>query len=136
VRRDDSGQITVFVTVMASALVGVCGLVYDGGGVLAAHQEAINESFEAARSAAQALDVGALRSSGTVSVDPSAAAQAAQEYLASLGHTGTVAVNGDQVTVTVSFVHRLGILDAFGLGPVRVSGTSTVTATQGPGAGP
>jgi len=103
--------------------------------VLAAHQQAINESFEAARAGAQALDVGALRSSGTVSVDPAAADQAAQGYLSVLGHTGTVAVSGDQVTVTVNFVHPLGILDAFGLGPVTVAGTSTVTATQGLGAG-
>ena len=37
-RGDDCGSITAFVAVIATALVLVAGMAYDGGQVIAAHQ--------------------------------------------------------------------------------------------------
>lgn len=130
-RHGESGQLTAFVAVLGFALVLVAGLVADGGGVLAAHQQAVSDAFEAARTGAQQLDQSALRSAGTVSVDPQAARSAALSYLGKLGETGTVSVNADSVTVTVSFRHPLAVLSAIGIGPVAISGTATASATQG-----
>jgi len=132
-RRGETGQLSVFVAILTVALVLVAGLVADGGGVLAAHQQAIDEAFEAARAGAQALDADALRARGTVAVDPEGARTAAIGYLGALGHSGVVTVSGDRVTVTVRFVHRLAVLSAAGLRPVEVAGTATVRATTGAG---
>ncbi len=126
--RDQSGQITVFVTVVMAGLVAIAGLVADGGTVMAAHQEAVSEAFSAARAAAQDLEVGTLRSNDTVLVDPAAAEATVASFITAEGHRATVSVNGDQVTVTVSFSQPMAILSAFGIGPAHVSGTATVTA--------
>jgi hypothetical protein len=130
-QRDECGQLAAFVAVLAFALVLVAGLVADGGGVLAAHQQAIADAFEAARAGAQQLDQSALRSEGAVSVDPAAARTAALSYLERLGETGSVSVDGDAVTVTASLRHALAVLSAVGVGPVAISGTATASATQG-----
>ena len=131
VKEPESGQLSAFFAILVVPLVLVVGLVADGGGVLAAHQRAISDAFEAARAGAQELDVSALRSTGTVTVDPTAAREAALRYLSKLGETGVVSVDGDAVRVTVSFRHPLAILSAVGVGPVAISGTATATATQG-----
>lgn len=129
--RDESGQLSVFVTILTIPLIALAGLVFDGGSVLAAHQQALSEAFEAARAGAQALDANALRAGGAVEVDPVAARSAALGYLATLGRTGTVSVTGAQVTVRVSFTHPLAVLSALGVGPVNVSGTASVSAVRG-----
>lgn len=128
---DEKGQITAFVAVLLVPLVGLVGLVVDGGGVLAAHQNAISTAFEAARAGAQDIDIGVLRSSGAVALDQPEAREDALAYLAAAGETGTVTVDEDSVTVTVSIRHQLVVLSMFALGPVTVTGTATATATQG-----
>jgi Flp pilus assembly protein TadG len=127
----ESGQLSAFVVVLALPFIAVAGLVYDGGQVLAAHEQAIQSAFEAARAGAQALDQGVLRSSGEVTLDTRQARADALSYLAAVGQSGTVSVSGDAVTVTVSMRHPLAVLSALGLGPVTVSGTATATAVQG-----
>ena len=130
-RRDESGQLSAFVAILILPLMAVAGLVYDGGSVMAAHQEAITEAFQAARAGAQVLDANALRQAGAVAVDPVQARSAALAYLATLGRTGTVSVSGAEVTVKVSFTHPLAILSAVGVGPVSVSGTASASAVRG-----
>ena len=130
-RRDEEGQLSAFVAILVLPLVAVAGLVYDGGSVMAAHQEAITEAFQAARAGAQALDANALRQAGTVVVDPVAARSAALAYLSAVGRTGTVSVTGAEVTVKVSFPHPLAILSALGVRPVTVSGTASASAVRG-----
>ena len=132
--RDESGQLTVFVAGMAMTLVLVAGLLVDGGSVLSARQQAVNDAFEAARAGAESLDPGELRANGTVVVDPTAAVAAATAYLSSIGKHGTVTVNANAVTVTVTFSHPLAILSAVGVGPVPIRGSATATPVEG-GAG-
>lgn len=133
----ERGQVSAFVALLVVPLLGVAGLVADGGGTLAAHDQAVSVAFEAARAGAQAIDVGALRSSGQVVLDPGGARAEAAAYLAAVGEVGSVSVAGDTVTVTVRVRHRMAVLSVLGLGPVTVEGTASATATQGVGgAGP
>ena len=131
-RNEEDGVVTAFVVVIALALMLFAGLVYDGGMALRAKVEAVDEAGAATHAGAQQLDLTALRSTGTVTLDPSAADGAAQSYLATIGRTGTVAVNGDEVTVTVSFQQPTALLGIAGISSFTVSGSGSATATEGP----
>lgn len=130
-RHSERGQLSVFVVVLALPLVAMAGLLADGGGVLAAHQQAVADAFEAARAGAQAIDISALRSSDALVLEQGEARAQATAYLSAVGEGGKVSVQGDSVTVTVSVQHSLVVLSLFGLGPVTVTGTATATAIQG-----
>lgn len=131
VSRDEEGTVTAFVVVFAFALVLLAGLVIDGGLTLAAKVQAIDEAQAAARAGAQAVDIPLFRSTGEVVLDPAAATRAADSYLAATGHAGTVRVNGDQVTVTVSITQPMQVLSIAGLGHLTVSGSGSAVAEHG-----
>lgn len=59
--RDQRGSITAFVAVVATALVLVAGMAYDGGQVITAHNTARNDAARAARAGAQQIDLDHLR---------------------------------------------------------------------------
>jgi Flp pilus assembly protein TadG len=130
-RAGDRGSITAFAAVVATALVMVAGMAYDGGQVLVAHQTARNDAERAARAAAQQIDLTHLRQTHEPRLDPAEAEAAAQAYLAQTGSTGTVTVDGASVTVTVTRVQPLLILP----GADRVI-TVNETATAVDGAEP
>jgi hypothetical protein len=117
--------------VLAGALVGVAGLVLDGGLLLAARQRALDEAEAAARAGAQAVDVGALRAGRGVVVDPAGAERAVRAFLAGTGHEARVSVDGDVVRVVVRFRQDMVVLGAFGLGPREVSGEGEARALRG-----
>ena len=122
---------TAFVVVFALALVLLAGLVLDGGLALAARVRAIDEAQAAARAGAQAIDLSLLRSSGTVELDPTQARQAAEDYLARSGQHGTVEVQGNDVSVTVSIAQPMQILGLAGVGHLTVSGHGSAVAAHG-----
>ena len=129
--RDERGAVTAFVATFTVALLAMAGLVSDGGLVLAARRQAINEAEAAARAGAQAIDLGALRSGEPVRLDPERARNLALDHLEGTGHLGTVSVAGDVVRVRVRFERRPAILGAFGLGPVTVTGEGEARAVRG-----
>ena len=129
-RHDARGIVSLVVIVMGLALLLTVGLAYDGGRMLAAKVEAANEAAEAARAGAQAISASD-RGSPTANLDPAAAGDAAQAYLARTGHQGTVYVSGDQITVTVTFNEPLAILAVAGINQARVTEAATATATAG-----
>ena len=98
----ESGMVTAFVVIFTLALVLMAGLVLDGGLALAAKVQAIDDAQAAARAGAQAIDIPTYRASGQITLDPAQATADAERYLAAAGHTGTVSVNGEQVTVTAT----------------------------------
>ena len=100
-RRAESGQVTAFVVVMATALILCAGLVIDGGLTLAAKIRATDEAQSASRAGAEQIDLATYRSSGAIVLDSNQATIAAERYLASTGDHGQVAVDGNTVTVTV-----------------------------------
>ena len=134
-RLDDaeSGMVTAFVVIFTLALVLMAGLVLDGGLALAAKVQAVDDAQAAARAGAQAIDIPTYRASGQITLDPAQAAADAEHYLAAAGHTGTVSVNGEQVTVTVTITQPTQILDLAGIDHLTETGSGTATAEQGNG---
>jgi hypothetical protein len=120
-RGGEDGTVTAFVVVFTLALILMAGLVLDGGLTLAAKT--------------QAIDLATFRATGHITLDPAQATTDADNYLAAAGHTGTVEVNGDQVTVTVSITQPMQILSIAGINHLTVTGTGTATAEQNGGAG-
>jgi hypothetical protein len=98
----ESGMVTAFVVVFTLALLVMAGLVLDGGLALSAKVQAIDDAQAAARAGAQAIDIPLYRSTGQITLDANEATADAEQYLAQSGHTGTVTVTGDQVSVTVT----------------------------------
>jgi hypothetical protein len=129
----DSGMVTAFVVIFTVALIVMTGLVLDGGLALAAKVQAIDDAQAAARAGAQAIDLPTYRATGQITLDPAEASADAERYLAAAGHTGTVAVNGEQVTVTVTISQPTQVLSLAGIDHLTVTGTGTATAEQGGG---
>jgi Flp pilus assembly protein TadG len=127
----EEGQVTAFVVVFTVALVFVAGLVIDGGGLLTTKRQAINTAEQAARAGAQGLAIDELRATGDVRLDPQRATDAAEEYLAATGHTGTATVTDDRVTVTVAIRWRPLILGIGGMRTVTVSGQAAARNVRG-----
>ncbi len=121
---DERGSVSVLVAVLAIAFLMVAGLALDGGRKLGALSEARDLADNAARAGAQAVDTDAYQLTGAPTLDPADAEQAALAYLAATGHTGTVAVDGSTVTVTVS----LSVPTRFLPGPFTVHATESATA--------
>ena len=129
----ESGMVTAFVVIFTLALLLMAGLVLDGGLALAAKVQAIDDAQAAARAGAQAIDIPTYRASGQITLDPALATADAQHYLAAAGQVGTVSVNGEQVTVTVTITQATQILDLAGIDHLTETGTGTGTAEQGNG---
>lgn len=121
----DAGQITAFAVVMMAALILLAGLALDGGLTLSARERALGEAQEAARAGAQAINLAVYRQDGKLVLTPGQAVADARAYLARIGATGTASVTGNVVTVTVTIVQPMQILDAAGLRAVTVHATAT-----------
>ncbi len=127
-KQNERGAVTAFVTVFTVALLLVAGLVIDGGFLINARRQAINEAESAARAGAQALDTDTpLRSQ----LNNAAARQAAAAYLTRTGHDGDIQVDGDLVTVNVTFERPMTILGLGGLASATVHGRGTARPTTG-----
>lgn len=61
-RPDDRGSLSIFVVVLAPAILALAGLVIDGGGALVAKQRAADQAEQAARAGANAINIEQLRS--------------------------------------------------------------------------
>ncbi|MEZ5278964.1 MAG: pilus assembly protein TadG-related protein [Acidimicrobiales bacterium] len=125
--RNERGAISIFIAVLGIAFLMVAGLAVDGGRKLGALSEARNIADNAARAGAQHVDTAAYRTTGIAYLDPEAATQAAAEFLAAVGQTGTITVTEDTVTVTV----QLQVHTRFLPGPWTVSATESATAVLG-----
>lgn len=128
--RGERGSISVFVAVLAVALLAAAGLAVDGGRKVGALREASDLADNAARAGAQAVDLDSLKAEGVLRLDPDRAIQEAMKYLAVTGRSGTASVEGDTIRVTVSLTVRPVLLP---IGPITVSATEAATAiTEAP----
>lgn len=127
--RDERGTITAFVAVVATALVLVAGMAYDGGQVIVAHTTARNDAERAARAGAQQIDLNHLRATNEPRLDPIAAEAAAVAYLERAGASGTARVTEASITVTVTRVQPLRILPG---ADRTIVVHETATAVDGP----
>lgn len=127
-RHPERGSMTGFVAVIATALVMVAGMAYDGGAVLNTHAAARRDAAEAARAGAQQVDIDHLRATGELRLDPAAAAAAATDFLEAAGVTGSAQVDGAEITVTVTVHHDLLILPG---ADRTITAVQSATATDG-----
>jgi Flp pilus assembly protein TadG len=74
----DRGSATVFTAVFAIAVIFLLGLIVDGGIAMNARQRAADIAGQAARAAADHIDITALRDQGAVVIAPGACAAASQ----------------------------------------------------------
>lgn len=129
-RRDERGVISVWTILMASGVFLVLlGLVYDGG-------NAMNERIEAHRAAEQAARAAAdeMRGvrDGTEGINQSTAEARASQVLQQAGWTGTVRIDGLDVTVRVTGKSDNAFLGAIGFSSFPVDETGTATSITGP----
>jgi Flp pilus assembly protein TadG len=81
-RRRDRGAIGAFVAVLAPPIIGLIGLVYDGGLALEGRQRALDMAEQAARAAGNHCDLALLRSQSECLITDAAGARAiAQQYM-------------------------------------------------------
>jgi hypothetical protein len=128
---DENGRATAFVVIMVTAILTFGGLVLDGGLALAAKVQAIGEAQEAARAGAQEIDLAAYRANGTLRLEPRQASAAAHAYLDTAGHTGTVSVAGNTVTVTLTISQPTQLLGLVGIDMITVTGTGQAEPRRG-----
>jgi Flp pilus assembly protein TadG len=113
-------------------VLAMCGLVFDGGALIAAKRAATNDAEAAARAGAQAIDPASVYTpGGSVRLDPAAAARAAEEFLAANGWTGTATADPTSVTVTITRSRAMTFLHTLGIAERSVTGTATARPYQG-----
>jgi hypothetical protein len=93
----ERGSVTVFTAVFAIAVIFLLALILDGGSALNARERAMDVAGQAARAAADTIDVQVLRATGRAVIGPGACAAAANLVKS----YGQVLSNGlDKVTST------------------------------------
>lgn len=131
-RGHDAGAATIWMISATVIVLAVAGLVFDGGTLLAAKRDAINNAEEAARAGAQGLDIdGVLAGQGPVRLDPAAACARSDAFLAANHLIGRSSCDTTTVTVTVTRNQPMSFLGAFGIGARTVTGTARASAHQG-----
>lgn len=76
-RCGDQGSVAVFTVVFAIAVIFLTALILDGGIAMNARERAADIAEQAARAAADDIDVAALRATGHAQIGPGACIQAA-----------------------------------------------------------
>jgi Flp pilus assembly protein TadG len=127
----DAGNASIILVLLTPAIFGVAGLVVDGGRALNARQHAANQAEQAARAAADAVDVDAIRTGAGLAIDPLTARRAAERYLAAAGETGTVSLGAQSVTVTVKATTQTAFFAVIGVNHISVTGTATARPARG-----
>ena len=125
--RGDRGFVAPFTLAVLVAFVWLVAAVFDGGRWIRAQSDTFGAAAAAARTGAQQIDEAAVLDDGELRLDEQAARQAARDYLAARGLTGTVVVDGLEVTVTAHATVGLRLLP---WGPVDVEAAATARATQ------
>lgn len=120
--RDERGAgMTLAAAALTPALLLCVGLVVDGGHKAEATRQAISIAGAAARSGTDAQAAAAI--AGTS--DTSVAYQAAAQYLAQSGVQGSVTVNGETLTVSVTKSAPTVFLSMIGVDSLTAHGQAT-----------
>ena len=124
-RRDDRGSVSIWALLLTSgAFTLLLGLIVDGGHLIDARLEASRVAAQAARLGADQLSAGSVREGGDA-VNGEIAAAEARRYLAAADHRGTVGIQGDRVTVTVTGTSPARILSVIGIDSFPVEESET-----------
>lgn len=135
--RADSerGAMSALVVVLFVFLMILAGLVVDGGNAINARQRAIDDAEQAARVAANQIDMAQLRADGQVTIVWPDADTAARAYLDQRGYEpGNVQVvpaAGGGVTVTVESTVSTQLLSLAFIPSFTVAGRATARPAVG-----
>jgi hypothetical protein len=121
-------MVTAFVVTLTMALLFAAGLGYDAGRLVDARISAADLAAGAARAGAQHTVVDA---AGQVTLDESAAREAAAAFVADPAYRVEVDVSGRAVTVSVSRSLDMTLLRLFGLGRKDVRAIHTAEPVEG-----
>ena len=126
-RTDESGgAVTWWMIGMAGVALLMFALVADGSRVMAGLNQTSDVAQVAARAGAALVDP----STGTL--DPTRAEAAALAEVTAAGMTGTVVVNGPEITVTVDTTIDLPLLAVVGVSQRTVTSARTSRALSDP----
>jgi Flp pilus assembly protein TadG len=120
--RDERGSITIWLAVSSFVMMILVGLAVDLGGQVHAKQRAHNIAAEAARTGGEQVQAAPAIKGQYVAIEAVAARNAAEDYLAAAGVTGTVTViGGDTITVAVTDTYTPQFLRFIGIGNLTVT---------------
>ena len=120
--RDERGSISIWLAVSSFVMMILVGLAVDLGGQVHAKQRAHDIAAEAARTGGEQVQAAPAIEGQYVAVDTVAARNAAEDYLAAAGVTGTVTVTGgDTITVDVTDTYSPKFLSFIGIGDLTVT---------------
>jgi len=128
--RADDGGVTVFVVIIATALLAMAAISVDGGYVLAARERAHAAAAQAARAGANAVSTDSVRAGGA-DLDTAAASDAAQAVLSKDNLVGTVTVTGSKVTVAVTTTTNTVMLGIVGINSLTVHASAAARDVDG-----
>lgn len=133
VRRDDAGAAAIILVLLTPVLFALAGLVLDGGRAITARQRSADVAEQAARAGVNALDLTALRATGSDAIDPAAAQAAACRYVAVAdpGAGCHVVASTQRVTVTVTGRTSTVLLGLIGVNNFHVAGTASAVPVRG-----
>ena len=127
IRTDESGGfVTWWIIGIAGVAILMFALVGDGSRVMAALDETSDVAQVAARAGARMVDPS------TGALDATRAEAAAQTEIAAAGMSGTVTVNGHEITVTATTTITLPLLAIVGVDQRTVTSTRTARAISDP----
>ena len=126
-------MVSVVMVLLATALFGVAGLVWDGGLAISARQRAADLAGQAARAGADVMDVDAARSSGADRIDPMAANAAACGYLAVAAPQASCRSEATTSTVTVhvTTTASTAVLGIVGIHQLTTRGEASARTARG-----
>ncbi|WP_246142502.1 TadE/TadG family type IV pilus assembly protein [Nocardioides rubriscoriae] len=120
--RDERGSITIWLAVSSFVMMILVGLAVDLSGQVHAKQRAHNIAAEAARTGGEQVQAAPAIQGQYVAIEAVAARNAAEDYLAAAGVTGTVTViGGDTITVAVTDTYTPKFLSVIGVGDLTVT---------------
>lgn len=129
-RRDERGSAAVFVIGMSIVLLVCAGLVVDGGLAINARMRVADDAEQAARVAADSIDIDLLREGGAIVIKQGTAEQRASAYLAGRGYDRNqyevdVADDGGSVEVSVQDTTETSLLKLINVDSYEVNAGAT-----------
>jgi Flp pilus assembly protein TadG len=135
-RRGDRGTVALFTVIFAVFVILLAGLLVDGGLAIHARQRAADIAEQAARAAADDVDVRLLRTSGEVRIaDAGTACAKARRLVAKYPEAGDVQCrlqDPQTAWVQVQITVKLQLLSIMpGFGDMEITSSATATPETG-----
>ncbi|MGI5233141.1 pilus assembly protein TadG-related protein [Actinoallomurus sp. CA-142502] len=135
-RRDDRGTVALFTTIFAVFVLVLAGLLVDGGLTIHARQRAADIAEQAARAAADDIDVAYLRRTGRARIlatdAPCRRARLlAKKYPEVTGPIQCDTSGGEVARVIVQIRVKFQLLSAFGFSDMTMSSAASAHPQEG-----